>query len=746
MTPAEATKPGLPPWLECLLLALLVCGFYWNHFDIGRMQSGGDFANLFWPGKVHLARAMGEGVVALWNPYSYLGAPFAASMQHGVFYPVDWVLFALLPATAGLNAYLLLHLVWCALGVRWLLRAMAPLPSSIVVTIAAAYPCTGWFWGHQEHINQVACVAWMPWLAALAWRAGTRRIDGLRFVALYAGAAAMQFLAGHPQAAAYSHLLAGAILLAWAIRMGAEPLRERLAPLLRWVAACALFVLIGAVQLLPTLELNKLSYRQFKDPLYAHSFSMPPDALQLLWSPGAFGNYAEGYRRLPDGSRDRRAYNEYGIHTGVPILALAVLALAVSPRRRAAWFLAGLAVLALLLALGGNTDPRRIASGDFSEFTAPGWSLLDAFLLVFPPAQGFRVPARTVVVFLLCLLLLAALGWSALAARMGARWSHAFCLVVAAGILALLYVPSRHEKFRDPVPLSPLLSCVTATPPAEPTLDDRVFRLVVSDADLLIAERERDTTHANGNPLSLRWQLLQPGMHIVAGLPMEDGYEEGLVPPVRTKDFLFAFNRHFRQRRPDPQFLALLGIGRVLTPMEIDTATFAPLTALGVFAPLFRNPLHRGAAFWKAEARGIDFAALEGPFQRTGLLQAARETRLLDYGQAPAWGTGPRLRTRLVGPNAVEVLHDTRAGAPPSDAVLAMAYYPGWELADGASEPTWISAAHVVVPQSALSDGRALLVYRPVAYRFGLFLTAVGLALLAGLWMLRGRDQAAGSP
>src|SRR5690606_21541679 len=110
---------------------------------------------------------------------------------------------------------------------------------------------------------------------------------------------------------------------------------------------------------------------------------------------------------------------------------------------------------------------------------------------------------------------------------------------------------------------------------------------------------------------------------------------------------------------------------------------------------MFGVPPNKGAAFWAQNAEGIEFAELDGPMWRenTAPLQTfARERR--SYGSAPKWNDpAPRLRTDVTNPNQVVVRSD---GAVPGDAILAMSWYPGWELE---GEPVeWLNAVHARIP------------------------------------------------
>src|SRR5690606_21190073 len=152
------------------------------------------------------------------------------------------------------------------------------------------------------------------------------------------------------------------------------------------------------------------------DPLYALSFSMPPGVLMTYIQPHRYGSFRDGYFMDREaGAWDRRAYNEYGLYVGLPTLLLA--AMAFGSRRKIAAGLLLIGLVALLLALGGNTDPSRIMSGNFEEIPQPGNSLHEWFLRLFPPAEGFRVPARISILATFSLITLAAIGLNFLASR-----------------------------------------------------------------------------------------------------------------------------------------------------------------------------------------------------------------------------------------------------------------------------------------------------------------------------------------
>ncbi len=772
MTPSPDRPKQLTRWIlffEVLVVAVGIVLFYEPLLHSDRMHSGGDFANLFWPLKEFRLQVLRDaGAMTLWNPYVFMGSPMAATMQHAVFYPLDYLFFWKSPLIGALNLYVLFHGVLCGVGTWWWMRKCWCTGGLGAVVAGLAFPCTAWFWGAQEHINQTGTVAWMPWMLGTALLFAREQIKTRGFVLAYAALGAMQFLVGHPQAAFYTHLMAGVLIAAIGItRARGRKYATFWRCLVGFVGAGLLTGLLVAVQLLPALELSKLSYRQFQntDPAYALSFSMPPDLLKTYIFPQGFGNFETGYP-------DRRAYNEYGLYVGWTILLLAatgMVSLIRGRRRRLALFFAASIVLPLLLAMGGNMSIGRILHGNFTEFPMPALapqkyfegvhtvaeeetrgiaylSLEEIFTFLVPPARGFRVPARIAILATLMWVTLAGFGTHAIMLWSQKCFSQQRAVLISLWILLpistwlALYLPSRHEKFHftESTPQLQLEWADDRNLRDGASLDGRLFRLTIRDDDFIVAERQASAKQAlakemGGNGIWQRWMRLQENNNVVLQIPSVEGYEEGLAPTVRTKDFLFRFNRHLRSYQPDDQFLALLGIGQIFTDLPIDETAFPPVpNESRSIRKIVSVPTCKGAAFWAAQAQGIDFSQLEGPFHLGENPLGRRHDKLIDYGTAPHWNDDfPVLKTDVTNPNRVEIIAgDGVAG----DAILSMGYAPGWQI-DG-EKAQWLGAVHVRIPESAFHDGQALLEYQPESYRVGLFLTALGVLLWVLIWRL----------
>ncbi len=738
MTPRRAA-------LEAAFVVAIVWLFHHPLWRFDRLLSGGDAANLFWPIKTLLQRAwLDHGVVPLWNPYSFMGAPLLASLQHAVLYPPDWFVYTLAPAHAGIHLGNLIHLALAAVGAwAWLRIGLGRGPAPGVV-LAAALPATAWFWGHHEHINQIAAIGWMPLQAFVMWMYVRGRMGARPFVLVYTSISALAFLAGHPQEAFYGQLFAGFLVLGKLLFGWRDDPRPR-SLILPLAGAALLSGLLVAAQLLPSLEASSHSRRQFRDPGYALTFSMPPDLLVTYFSPHAFGNFRDGFWN-PDATGnllpDRRAYGEYGLYVGVPVLLLAVAGFfAGRTERRFVTMMAVVVALSLALALGGNLSIPRLVSGDFTEFPPPaeslaGLSLYEVFLRLFPVADGFRVPARISILATFALLTMASFGWDRLTGLLAeGRSRQAAHGAIGVAVLLALYLPSRAEKFHHPAPVRPILPAAVADV-GENRYDHRHYRLTVSDDARLVAERHLGSTYAAGNPLPARMIALQPHMNVVGRNALVDGYEEGLVPTARFKDFLYEFNRNFRQFEPDAALLMLLGVRFVYTDTRVNAEAFPIAFADDPTWLTHRNRAWRGVAFPARAAQGQDLSRLDGPWWRgAGPPHPEIQRTAVPIGTVEPTEQPPAWRTTVPTPNSIRVAPaDLPDPVHREDALLALGWYPGWVFEPSGAPVEWLNAVNARLPVAEQHpDGGWHLAFKPSSYRVGLFLTALGLGLWAAL-------------
>ncbi|HBL18022.1 MAG: hypothetical protein A2X36_07585 [Elusimicrobia bacterium GWA2_69_24] len=227
------------PLLVLLGPALLGEPFYW-----------GDLTYLHHPWRALPAEMAQRGTPPLWNPYVYFGMPGAAHMQGAAWYP-GTVLFHLFPFAAALPLYLLVHF-WLAGAFSYLWLRRLAFSRWAAAGAAAAFMLGGLMIGRLPFLNHVSGLALLP---AFLLFAGSPVLLGVAFAAA--------FLSGYPP------LLAGGALAAWLVSAAAdarggspaETARAALRAAGRFAAAVLLAAALGAVLLLPALDLARESRR-----------------------------------------------------------------------------------------------------------------------------------------------------------------------------------------------------------------------------------------------------------------------------------------------------------------------------------------------------------------------------------------------------------------------------------------------------------------------------------------------------
>jgi len=762
-------------------------------------------ANLFLPARDWAQHWLARGIVPLWNPQAFGGVPFLGAMQAAVFYPPNLILGALLSPIATINILRLAHIYLFGALTWHFLRAERGLVRPAALLGAIAVAGSAHVASHTDHINQLAAMAWLPALVTCQWR--WWRTGRPLVLVVFAAVLTLQILAGHPQAVFYSILLTAAIALAFlisdfgfwildsktsepqivqidgasqsaesvvpkalesAIRhppsaiksIGGPPaFQSKILSVVVLLLAIAGGFLLASVQMVPTAETSRLSRRAADELDYALFGSTPARFLVTAIAPRAFGDPLKGYT-------DRRFGAECSPYVGdlTVILALVALGVAIVRHRPYAIFWALVVAVAFTLALGG-----------YGPFWSPGHPspLYRAYLWLLPPARHLRVPPRILLLSMFPLAVLGAEGlnwlwrlkwWTAAESR---KWIRSVAAWAAVAVLALeLWAFQRGEFHNRVVRYYPphvmltgepreVLGLVLHSSSPETTLTDfRIFRLLgTDDPDYLL-----DPSPAAVRNRSVR---LQPNLGMLLDVADIEGYEEGLLPPLRYFDFLNFFNRNLRNTDPDAVLLAMMNV-RYLYADErqlIQSPTWRPVGAVvepetGRRYHLYENPLWLPRVIWADWLpREIALGQLRGSFSRGGP-PSERMNEKQNYGlhvgtiAARGWMVEPAKRATLsirsIEPNRIVVDSWSPHGGT---LVVAQNAYPGWVVeAAGATLPmlpaTDFSGMAVVPPGAR----EITILYRPFSFRVGAYLTAVGLAVWVAVLIIvvsRGKSESA---
>lgn len=384
-----------------------------------------DGAAQFGVWRLYTAKMWREGWLSLWNPHQGMGYPLYANSQSAIFYPPN-ALFAWLreKAFGWLAAW---HLWWAGIGAWILLRRQVGTSFSAALVGAIAFAFSLWMVTWQYLPTVPATASWLPWVVLSAARWVSQ--PSIRNASWWGGAMGLCLLAGHLQIAFY--VLGAGMLMAISAGIAPKLRRENLSPtpsstgrgvtVASLLLAFALAIALSAPQVLPAVEMSRLSHR--RAPATAEGYSayvgstMPLAHLITLFLPDFFGHPGVARTDAPDVSTywGKGNYAEFACFMGIPALLLATLG---AWGYRSAWrvYALLLVMLAMLLALGTPLNALLY-------FGVPGFS-------------GTGSPARVLVLWAFGVALLAGMGADKLTSASRKEW------LFTAGMLAALFTVS----------------------------------------------------------------------------------------------------------------------------------------------------------------------------------------------------------------------------------------------------------------------------------------------------------------
>ena len=274
---------------------------------------------------------LADGHLPLWNPYVFSGIPLLADGQTAMFYPPNW-LFFVMPAETALNLVVLLQFSIAGVGMFAFARTLGLWRSPAVVA-ALAFMFCGSITARVVHLSIMSGAALIPAIFACVERllASDRQHAG-RWCAAAAGVLGLQAVAGHPQVPIYTALAAGLFTVVRAVERhtGGDGWRQTVRSAVRMAGAYALGYLLAAVQLLPWIELARLSTRA-AGATYAFVFRTSTAGAEWLlflfpYMLGAQGEsiFASGPLAISEAAR----IWEHSAYVGILPLALALVAAA----------------------------------------------------------------------------------------------------------------------------------------------------------------------------------------------------------------------------------------------------------------------------------------------------------------------------------------------------------------------------------------------------------------------------------
>jgi hypothetical protein len=316
----------------------------------------------------------------LWNPFVYGGLPYLSVLPGPVFYPSS-LLYLVMPLSRAIGWTFVLHTALAG-AFAWLAARSLGLGTWASATAGLAFMFTGFVVStlYGGHDGRMFAMVLIPVAFALL----ERGLDSGK-VGWFLGlglVVASQIFTPHVQLMYFSSLALGLYAL---LRIVERWKREgdyhgalRLFGYL--VLAFVIAAAVGSVQLLPTIQILEVAVRGGTGEAgyeFASSYALPAQEISAIFLPDLIGSMETYW-----GSNPIKFHTEYA---GGVTLAFALLALTRIRSDRRVLYLAGIALLCLLFALGDATPVHRVmyeVVPFIKRFRAPSMMLAPAALFV----------------------------------------------------------------------------------------------------------------------------------------------------------------------------------------------------------------------------------------------------------------------------------------------------------------------------------------------------------------------------
>jgi hypothetical protein len=567
-----------------------------------------DIMNDAFPYRFYLSEVLKSGQLPLWYPPIYGGFPLLARAEAGIAYPINLILFGLLPPYTALNFVILLTLVIAAVGMYMYAREIeAGEIGALIAGVSFAY--SGFMVAHLKHLSTVNTTCWFP-LGLFFIERAFRQAEGATFwqksrpFIFLSVVFGVQNLAGHMQTAYYSGLVYIAYFLFKFFstqkkmvekkRKHMDPQAAKSSSFFRdhrvawFVVGLVIAAGISAVQLLPTYELVSLTQRSGGVTFeYASSYAYDPSNIKTFFYPYANGDIGNATYRGKS-----VFWEDYG-YVGLLTLLLALYAAVSLWKKPHVRFFAIAIVVAYFLVLGPNTP------------------VYEAVFHVVPGMRFFRFPTRFLLVVDASISILAALGVTHLLSRHSrkgnsneTRTSPAGYVILALVVLDLLCFQIRQNPIVDASDWLRLPK--TARKIKE---DQGLFRIYSPGASEMhkLAFSRAKGWQGDLQPYIDQREFIQPGLNVLYGLSTADGYAQ--LAPNYVVDLWGDQNRGgwiyetatvqqsaFILRPAFLKIISMFNIKYLLTPWPVQADSLERMDPVaGVF--MYRNPIVMPRAF-----------------------------------------------------------------------------------------------------------------------------------------------------
>ncbi|PIS09688.1 hypothetical protein COT75_00635 [Candidatus Beckwithbacteria bacterium CG10_big_fil_rev_8_21_14_0_10_34_10] len=378
------------PYLLIIILAL----FFFSSLFLPNLKlfytpdfGQSDIWNFNYPLKDFLSKSIKSGQLPFWSKNIGGGFPLLAEGQIGALNIINLLLFGFFPIPLAWNLSFVWIFFFSFLGSYLFLRKLQF--SRISSTFGGIiFSFGGFFVCHLSHFNLIQASSFLPWLFYFSFKIINNKKVALNIL-FFAFILAQQFFAGHPQMT-FICLLGLFFFYLIYLPQNYKTKKNLFKKFFLLGLAVVFGFILAAPQLLPTLELSKISMRKGGiSTKTIFQFPYPPQHLITFLIPNYFGTPKEGtYPAFKNGQWG--IYWENTAYLGILPLLLLLFLFVSKKNWQIKKTLLGIFFISLLLVLG-NGSPLY-------------------FVFSFPPFNFFRVPSRFLLLVAFSLSIMASQG------------------------------------------------------------------------------------------------------------------------------------------------------------------------------------------------------------------------------------------------------------------------------------------------------------------------------------------------
>lgn len=346
-------------WHVIVFFAIITIIFFWE-IIIQKRYFWEDFVYQYYPFRNFAAVALSQGIIPFWNPYTFAGMPFIADIQTAFFYPLH-IFLTLFVKDNSLNfvylEYLIIFHYFLAGVFSYYLAKSLNLNVFAAILTGITFMFSGFMVTHLIHETMVIQFAYSP-LILLFYNKSFQK-DFWKNSVLAGFFMGIAILCGHPQITLYTFFtfaLFGVFRLFFVLKENNYRINNFIfKTIIVAVIPFIIGIMIGSIQLLPTLTISGLSERAIMTYEATLEGSLNYHQFFTLLSPKFFGSTNAAHTDVPFwGDKGYWLYWESCIYIGLVALIFWGLAVIKLKENKMILFFSITSFISLLYILGDH--------------------------------------------------------------------------------------------------------------------------------------------------------------------------------------------------------------------------------------------------------------------------------------------------------------------------------------------------------------------------------------------------------